>query len=71
VDECKPLLYGRHFDHTDELVSRMTRPSIEMLKVRRRAAASRLPRHSPRFANQVPPFTRLETTARVHRSSRL
>ena len=25
-------MYGRHFDHTDELVARMTRPSIEALK---------------------------------------
>ena len=25
-------LYGRHFDHKDELVSRMTRQSIDMLK---------------------------------------
>jgi translation initiation factor 5B len=25
-------LYGRHFDHKDELVSRITRESIDMLK---------------------------------------
>jgi translation initiation factor 5B len=25
-------LYGRHFDHKDQLVSRMTRESIDMLK---------------------------------------
>ena len=25
-------LYGRHFDHKDQLVARMTRPSIDMMK---------------------------------------
>ena len=25
-------MYGRHFDHTDELVARMTRPSIDAMK---------------------------------------
>ena len=25
-------MYGRHFNHTDELVARMTRPSIDAMK---------------------------------------